>query len=145
MYRRYRIPWIWQEMNRLQRDMNRLFGNMTINRERTSPSYPAINIWADENSAIITAEIPGINEDEMEINVTGDTLTIAGERKFEELPEGAKYHRNERSYGKFNRNIQLPYTVDVDKVKASFKNGVLKIILPRIEAEKPKKIAVKAS
>lgn len=145
MYRRYRTPWIWQEMNRLQRDMNRLFGHMSTNRERVTQTYPAINIWADENSALITAEIPGVNRDDMELNVTGDTLSIMGERIHDELPEGAKYHRNERSYGKFNRNIQLPYTVDVDKVKASFKNGVLEIVLPRVEAEKPKKITVKAS
>jgi HSP20 family protein len=132
-------------MNRLQRDMNRLFGNMTVNRERVTQSFPAINIWAGENSAVITAEIPGVNQNELDLSVTGDTLSIAGERKHEELPEGAKYHRNERSFGKFNRNIQLPYTVDVDKVKASFKNGVLEIELPRVEAEKPKKITVKAS
>jgi HSP20 family protein len=145
MYRRFRTPSIWHEMNRLQRDMNQLFGNIVPTYERTAPSYPAINIWADEDSALITAEIPGVSKDDLEINVTGDTLTITGERKPDELPEGTRYHRRERSYGKFNRNIQLPYTVDVNKVKANFTNGVLEINLPRIEAEKPKKISVKAS
>lgn len=145
MYRRFRTPSIWREMNRLQRDMNRLFGNIMPTHERSATSYPAINIWADEDSALITAEIPGVSKDDLEINVTGDTLTITGERKQDELPEGARYHRRERSYGKFNRNIQLPYTVDINKVKANFINGVLEVNLPRIEAEKPKKIAVKAS
>jgi HSP20 family protein len=131
-------------MDRLQQDMNRLFGDLSVNRVRRAPSFPAVNIWAGEDSALITAEIPGMNKDDLEINVTGDSLTLSGLRKFEELPEGARYHRRERKYGEFNRSIQLPYTVDVNKVKATFKNGVLKVELPRVEAEKPKKISVKA-
>ena len=144
MYRRYRNPSIWQEMNRLQSDMNRLFGETPVSR-RTAPSYPAMNVWADENNALITAEIPGVAKDALDINVTGDTLTISGERTSESLPEDAHYHRRERTYGRFDRSIQLPYTVDVNKVKATFKNGILEVALPRVEAEKPKKIAVKAS
>lgn len=145
MYRRFRTPSIWREMNRLQRDMNQLFGNMMSSRERSVPAFPAVNIWADENSAMITAEIPGVDQGNLDINVTGDTLTISGERVADELPENTRYHRRERSFGKFNRNIQLPYTIDVNNVNAKFKNGVLEVILPRIEAEKPKKITVKAS
>ena len=145
MYRSYRSTPIWHEMNRLQRDINRLFGDYFPGQIRTAPAYPPMNIWADENSALITAEIPGISKDDLEINVTGDTLTISGERKIDDLPEGAHYHRQERAYGKFNRSIQLPYTVDVQKVRATFKNGVLEIALPRVEAEKPKKVTVKAS
>jgi len=131
-------------MNRLQQDMNRLFGESSPTR-RTASTYPAMNIWADENSALITTEIPGVDKEALEINVTGDTLTISGERKPDELPEGAQYHRQERMFGQFNRSIQLPYTVDVNKVKASFKNGVLEVVLPRVEAERPKKITVKTS
>ena len=145
MYRRYRTPSIWQEMNRLRQDMNLLFGDLSPSRVATAPSYPAINVWTDENSALIIAEIPGISQEDIEINVTGDTLTIRGEREPDELPEDARYHRQERSFGKFNRNIQLPYTVDVDNVVANFKSGILEIVLPRIEAEKPKKITVKTS
>ena len=144
MYRRYRTPSIWREMDRLQQDMNRLFSDMTPNRMRKAPSFPAINIWAAEDRAKITAEIPGLGKDDLEINLTGDTLTLSGMREQTELPEGAHYHRQERRYGEFNRSIQLPYTVDVNKVKATFKNGVLTVELPRVEAEKPKKITVKA-
>lgn len=144
MYRRYRTPSIWREMDRLQKDMNCLFGDAS-NRKRKAPSFPAMNVWAAEDSALITAEIPGVNKNELEINVTRDTLTLSGVRNADELPDGAGYHRRERPYGEFSRNIQLPYTVDVDKVKATFKNGVLKVELPRIEAEKPRKISVKAS
>jgi len=145
MYRRYRTPSLWREMDRLQQDMNRLFGDPRQNRMRKAPSFPAINIWAADDSAMITAEIPGVNKDDLEINVTGDTLTLSGVRKRDELPDGTHYHRQERTFGEFNRSIQLPYTVDVNKVKATFKNGVLTVELPRVEAEKPKKITVKAS
>ena len=145
MYRRYRTPTIWREMDRLQQDMNRLFGDMNVNRTRKASSFPAINVWAAEESARVTAEIPGVSKDDLDINVTGDTLTLSGVRSQNDLPEGARYHRQERRFGEFSRSIQLPYTVDVNKVKAVFKNGVLSVDLPRVEAEKPKKITVKAS
>ena len=145
MYRRYRTPTIWREMDRLQQDMNRLFGDLNVNRVPKTTSFPAINIWAAEESARVTAEIPGVSKDDLEINVTGDTLTLSGVRGQDDLPEGARYHRRERQFGEFSRSIQLPFTVDVNKVKAVFKNGVLSVDLPRVEAEKPKKIAVKAS
>jgi HSP20 family protein len=132
-------------MDRLQQNMNRLFSDLTVNRVRRAPAFPAINIWAADDSALIMAEIPGVEKNDLDINVTGDTLTLSGVRKSDELPEGARYHRRERAFGEFNRSIQLPYTVDVNKVKATFKNGVLKVELPRVEAEKPKKITVKAS
>lgn len=145
MYRRFRTPSIWREMNRMQSEMDKLFNEVSPRRVRTAPNYPAVNIWADEDSALVTAEIPGIEKDDLEINVTGDTLSISGERKLDEIPEGAQYHRRERGSGKFSRDIQMPYTVDAKNVKASFKNGVLEIELPRVEAEKPKRIAVKAA
>jgi HSP20 family protein len=132
-------------MDRLQQDMSRLFGDSSVNRTRRASSFPAINVWAAEESARVTAEIPGVSKDDLEINVTGDTLTLSGVRGQDDLPEGARYHRQERRFGEFSRSIQLPYTVDVNKVKAVFKNGVLSVDLPRVEAEKPKKIAVKAS
>jgi HSP20 family protein len=132
-------------MDRLQQDMNRLFGDLNVNRTRKASSFPAINLWAAEESARVTAEIPGVSKDDLDINVTGDTLTLSGVRSQDDLPEGARYHRQERRFGEFSRSIQLPYTVDVNKVKAVFKNGVLSVDLPRVEAEKPKKISVKAS
>ena len=145
MYRRYRTPSIWQEMKRVQDEMDKLSREFSPRYAHAQATYPAINIWADEESAIVTAEIPGISKDDLDINVTGDTLTLGGDRKPEGLPEGAKYHRQERRYGEFSRSIRLPYTVDVNKVKATFKNGILEVFLPRIEAEKPKKISVKTA
>ncbi len=145
MYRRYRTPSIWHEMRRMQDEMDKLTREFSPRNTQSNRSYPAVNIWADEESAIITAEIPGVSKDELDINVTGDTLTLSGSRKPEDLPQGAKYHRQERNYGEFSRSIRLPYTVDVNKVKASFKNGILEVSLPRVEAEKPKKIVVKTA
>ena len=145
MYRRYRTPTIWRDMDRLQQDMSRLFGDLNVNRTRRASSFPAINVWAAEESARVTAEIPGVSKDDLEINVTGETLTLSGVRAQDDLPESARYHRQERRFGEFSRSIQLPYTVDTNKVKAVFKNGVLSVELPRVEAEKPKKITVKAS
>jgi len=145
MYRRYRIPQIWQEMDQLQREMNRLFEPYTPTRFRTATGYPSMNIWANEDGLIVTAEVPGVSPDEIDINVVGETLTLSGERKPDELEEGAHYHRQERGYGKFTRSVQLPFSVDVNKVEAIFHKGVLNINLPRAEADKPKKIAVKSA
>jgi HSP20 family protein len=144
MYQRFRMPSIWQEMDQLQREMNRLFDSSNRGRVFNSPTYPAINIWANEDGQLISAEMPGINPDDIEIDVTGDALSISGERKPVELTEGARYHRQERSCGSFSRTIQLPFMVDTNKVEAKFRNGILLVGLPRAEADKPRKISVKS-
>ena len=135
----------FREMERLQRDMNRLFDDFSRSGGRTAPSYPAINVWTNEEGAVVTAELPGLSPDDLDIAVVGDILTLTGERKAAELPEEAKYHRRERSFGKFSRSFQLPFNVEVDKVEAVFKNGILHLSLPRAEVEKPKKITVKTA
>ena len=145
MYRRYRTPSIYRELLRMQNEMDRLFRETSPRSLPRASTFPPINIWSDDENAMITAEIPGVDKNDLDISVTGDTLSISGSRTPDELPEGARYHRHERNYGEFNRSIQLPYTVDVDKVKADFEQGVLKVFLPRVESEKPKKITVKAS
>ncbi len=143
MYRRYRTPTVWREMDRLQREMNRLFSSYTPSRVRTAPGYPAMNIWENEDSQIISAEMPGVHIEDIDISVEGDVLTLSGTRSLAELPEGARYHRRERGAGEFRRSIRLPFTVDIEHIKASFTDGILTINLPRAEAEKPKKISIK--
>lgn len=145
MYRRYRIPATWREMDRLQREMNRLFEDQYPQRMRRAPAYPAMNVWTSEDGLIVTAEVPGVSMDEIDISVVGDTLTLSGSRKMDDLNEGARYHRQERGYGNFNRSIQLPFPVDVGKVEATFRDGVLNIVMPRAEEDKPRKIAVKSA
>jgi len=130
-------------MDRLQREMDRLFDEIYPERTRTAPSYPAMNVWADEDSVLVTAELPGLDAKDIQLDVLENTLTLRGERKPDELPEGARYHRQERGYGQFARSLQLPFKVDANKVKATFKDGVLRVKLPRAEEDRPKKIAIK--
>ena len=106
--------------------------------------YPAMNVWTNEDGAVVTAELPGVEPDNINIAVTGDTLTLKGSRTPEELKEGEQYHRRERGHGQFTRTFQLPFQVEAEKVEANFEKGVLSITLPRAEAEKPRKIAIKA-
>lgn len=145
MYRRYPVPSSWREVNRLQREMNRLFEDYYPSRVRRAPAFPALNIWTNEDGVNITAEVPGVHPDDIDISVVGDTLTLSGERRPDELKEGARYHRQERGYGNFSRSLQLPYMVDVRKVNATFRDGVLNIELPRAEQDKPRKISVKSA
>ena len=144
MYRRYRVPSVWREMDRLQREMNRLFDDTYPRRARRAAGYPAMNVWTNEDGLIITAEVPGVKPEDIDISVVGDTLTLSGSRKPDELKEDSRYHRQERGYGDFTRSIQLPFLVNVKKVEATFQNGVLNITMPRAEEDKPKKITVKA-
>ncbi len=136
----------WQEMERMRREMDRVFTNFYAGpRARVAPSFPAINVWTNQDGAVLTAELPGVNPDDIDVSVVGDTLTLTGSRRPEELKEGEKYHRRERGYGKFTRTFQLPFSVEGDKVEAMFGKGVLHLSLPRAEAEKPRKIAVKTA
>jgi HSP20 family protein len=88
--------------------------------------------------------MPGVRVEDIDISVDGDTLTISGNLGADDVPEDVHVHRKERGAGNFSRTIQLPYPVNAEKVEASFKNGILSISLPHIEAVKPKKITVKS-
>lgn len=142
----FRQPFTWREIDRLRRDMDRLFDTTAPRfRPARAARFPSINVWADESEGVfVTAEIPGVAPEALDITVTADTLTINGARLPEDLPEGATYHRRERYCDDFSRTVQLPFTVDKDGVEATIENGVLQINLPRAEDEKPKQIAVKA-
>jgi HSP20 family protein len=144
MYRRYRMPYIWREMDQLQREMNRLMESPFGPRRFSPVSFPAINILTREDGLIVTAELPGMKADDIEINISADKLALSGERSLPEVGEDLQYHRRERSHGKFSRSIQLPFMVDPGKVEALFKDGVLEISMVRAEVDKPKKIAVKS-
>ncbi|MDK2857171.1 MAG: hypothetical protein PWQ29_345 [Verrucomicrobiota bacterium] len=122
----------------LQREMNRLFDGYT----GSSAGFPLVNVWANENEAVVTAEIPGVDPKDIEINVLKNLLTIQGERKADDPGEDAVCHRNERVTGRFSRTVRLPFGVENDKVKAKYEKGVLKVTLPRAEATKPKKVQI---
>lgn len=138
--------WQWEplrEMQRLQREVDRVFSGFV-------PSYaprvfPPVNVWTGRDDVIVTAELPGVDPTGLEISVVGDTLTLSGVREPAEPSEGQVVNRLERETGTFARTIQLPFRVEADKVEASYARGILQIKLPRLEADKPKQIAVKAS
>ena len=141
----YNFSSTWREMDQLQHEMNRLFSDRFTTQNRpTAPAYPAMNVWTNEDGVVITAELPGMRPDSIDISVSGDTLTLSGSRSPDELGENGKYHRRERTHGRFTRTIQLPFGVEAAKVEAVFEKGILHMSLPRLEAEKPRKITIKA-
>jgi HSP20 family protein len=146
MYRNYLTPataWNpWQEMQRFYTEMNRAFG--TADRH-VATEFPPVNVWAGETGLRMFAEIPGLEPNDLEVTVVDDTLTLKGSRSLEALKPGESYHRQERETGKFVRTIQLPFKIESDSVKASFKNGVLEVELPRAKSEMPRKITVEAA
>jgi len=144
LYKNYYGRSPWRDLEQFQKEMNRLFNNAASNRTRSAAGFPAMNIWANEDSAIVTAELPGVNAADIEIAIAGETMTLKGNRKPDDMPEDACCHRQERGYGEFIRTIQLPFLVNAEKVEAVFNKGILQITLPRAEADKPKKIIVKA-
>ena len=128
----------WAEMNQLQQAVNHLFADYTS----PAADFPAVNLMANENECVVSAEIPGVEPAAVNLTVSGNTLTIDGERKPDLAQEGVVVHRQERSFGKFSRAIRLPYEVESGAVKAAFGRGVLRITLPRKESSKPRRIEV---
>lgn len=124
-----------------------VFGNVHKELERvfergSRKAFPAVNLWANEDAAVVTAELPGFDPSEVEVALENNQLVLKGARKQE---GGDQYRRQERWSGQFERAFKLPFAVEADKVEASFDNGVLEVKLPRREADKPRKIAVKNS
>ena len=142
----FRQPFSLSELDRLRQDFDRLFdGSSPRAFRQRSRAFPAVNIWTnDEDGVIVTAELPGVDPDDINISVTRDTLTISGTRRLIVGLETEHYHRREQRFGDFIRVVQLPYTVNNETVEATVNKGILWISLPRAEAEKPKQITVKA-
>ena len=148
IYRRlFNVP-TWQfrspfgELERMRQQMDRLFEEARAPYQRTqSGVFPLTNLTEDKDNYYVRAELPGVNSDELDIQVTGNNLAISGERKIA-AEEGVKYHRREREAGTFSRMIGLPGEVDTDKVKANLKNGILSIVVSKAEIAKPKQISV---
>jgi len=132
-----------RELQRLQREIHRAFSG--FDSFMTIQEYPALNVLESSQDVIVTAELPGIQPDNLNISIVNDTLTLSGSREPVVLKEGEVYHRQERTYGHFSRTVRLPFSVDAGKVDASYKKGILTIVLPRAEEEKPKKITIKAA
>ena len=118
------------------------FGSPNV---RVAPKFPAINIWANEDGVAVSAKLPGVTAENIDISVKENTVTIAGTRDAIALDEGQRFLRRERRDGDFGRTFRLPFMVDSNGVEAVFKNGILNISLPRAEEDKPRKISVKTA
>jgi HSP20 family protein len=144
-----------RELEDMRRDMERLFeGFLEPSRRHrrwwpkiSEPGIvvPNIDMYDRKNEIILKAELPGVEKDNIDLTITKDTITLKGEVKKEEEIKEEDYYSCERSYGSFTRTIALPVEVDSEKAKATFKNGVLEIILPKKEGSKPKEIKVEVS
>lgn len=108
------------------------------------PWSPAVDILESENELVVKADLPEVNEKDIDVQVENQTLTIRGERKFEK-EENAGFHRIERSYGSFLRSFAVPSTVETDKVAAQYRNGVLTVRLPKKEAAKPRQVKIQVT
>jgi len=125
---------------------DRLFGAPRRN-EREDEMYmaawaPPVDITEDKDRILITAELPGFKEDQIEIQTENGMLTLRGERKFEKEIDGKSYHRVERAYGQFVRSFSLPNNVDREKIRANFHDGLLQVELPKREDARPKNIKI---
>ena len=136
---------------RMQREMGRLFNEFetwfgSSGKEGYQTTvFPPLNIYNDGECFIVRAELPGIDSKSLDLEVTGDTLTLKGKRTLPELENGQSYHRRERDFGEFRRSFSLPDRVNSSKVMAEYLNGILEIRLPHAEEAKARKISVKAS
>ena len=135
----------FREFDRLRRHMDELYGALS-GGTLPMPSagvFPLTNVTEDSENYYVRAELAGIKSDELDIQVGQEGISISGERKIPEEGSNVKYHRREREAGKFSRTINLPENVDVNKVDASLKNGILTVIIPKSEVAKPRQITVK--
>jgi len=143
-------PWDpFSQMNTLQRSINRLFDEAgqgrTQGREAPDAIWaPAVNTYEDKEAFVLSCDLPGLDQKDVNLKLDRDTLTISGTRKLEHEDQKENYQRVECVFGTFSRSFTLGPTIDVDKIEAHMENGVLKIRLPKREESKPKQISIKA-
>jgi HSP20 family protein len=141
----------WQpfsDMITLRQAMDRLFDDSIISPSRLTSVFGEgaalpIDMYQTNDSVVLRASVPGVKPEEVEITITGSTLTIKGETKSEQEVKKEDYFRQERSYGTFTRSITLPSSLETDKAEATFENGVLTLTIPKAEEMKPRQIKVK--
>ncbi|NWG03915.1 MAG: Hsp20/alpha crystallin family protein [Syntrophaceae bacterium] len=141
-------PWRPFEFDRLRKEMDRLWDSFFEGRpgrriKEEGEWLPSLDVAETKGDLIVKAELPGMDPKDIEISLTEGILTIKGEKKQEKEEKEEGYHLIERSYGSFARSIRLPKDVQSDKINASFKNGVLKVTLPKSEEAKKKEIKIK--
>ncbi len=140
----------FRELDELQSRLSTLFGRAPVKKEgegRESLTVaewaPLVDIVEDDQHYVIKAELPGVKKEDIKVGVQDDVLTISGQRQYEKEEKDKKFHRIERAYGSFARSFTIPEDADGEKVSAEFKDGMLKVVLPKTERVKPKQIEVK--
>ncbi len=140
----------FRELDELQNRLATIFGRAPVRKEggkeeamTVAEWAPLVDITEDEKEFLIKAELPEVKKEEVKVSVQDGVLTISGERKYEKEEKGKKYHRVERAYGSFARSFALPDDADAEKVAGEFKDGILKVHVPKSEKAKPKKVEVK--
>ena len=140
----------WEQVegvNRIQSRINELFED-ALGRTRAQQSaaagvwYPPVDILESKDSYLIRAELPGMRNEDLKTEVNEGILTLSGERKLEEPASGVEYHRVERVTGKFSRSFHVPQTVNADGIKATYKDGILEVQVPKADEAKPRRIAI---
>ena len=138
----------WEQiegLNRNQSRLNELFDD-TFGRTRAQQNAgvwsPPVDILESKDSYLIRAELPGMRNEDLKTEVNDGILTLSGERKFEEPANGVEYHRVERVAGKFSRSFHLPKTVKYDGIKATYRDGMLEVQIPKADEAKPRQIAI---
>ena len=145
------LDWSWRspldELERMRRQMDWLSENLHGGRvtEPFAGVFPLINVTEDSDGYNVRTELPGMEPGDLDISVTGNNLSITGERKIPDESGEARYHRRERESGRFSRVVALPGPIDPQKVEATSTDGVLTIRLPKAEAARPKQISIKTS
>lgn len=144
-------PWAadsWRDFDQLRREMDGLLGRFASASPLASGwrgVFPAVNLYETADAYILTAELPGVEPDEIQVSLEGGTVTLSGERRIDPLgQEGVSVHRSERQAGSFRRAFELPAAIDAGKVEAVHKHGVLMLRLPKTPEAKPRQISVKA-
>ena len=139
----WNFPGSFSDFDRLQKEMD-ILSDRLMERDlgRKAGVFPLINLTEDNDNYYLRAELPGVNNEEIEIEATGTTLSLSGERKIPAENEDSKYHRREREAGKFSRMVSLATEIDSDMIEANLTNGILKVLLPKAEKAKPRKITL---
>lgn len=130
---------IWRDFDRLNDAITRSF---LENGSASVRSFPPLNVYTREDEAFVQAFLPGIDIEDIDLSVKDNSLTIRGKKREEDLSEGTEVHVREVFSGDFSRTLEFPFRLDSERVTADLKNGVLGILLPRAEADKPKKIRI---
>jgi HSP20 family protein len=134
----------FEELSRMRRQMDQLMDTL-FSRSTAGLGagiFPALNLTEDDGFYYIRAELPGLKNSDIEVQATGNSITISGERRPDPAEEGAKYHRREREAGKFSRGLSIPKEIDAERVEARMANGVLTLRAPKAASAKPRKIAI---